>query len=132
MAKKIDVSELASEINSIMQDFVEATEETVDEAVKTASKHAVQQLRNANPPGSGQYSPWSKEYNKSWKVMQTKSDKRYHRKATIYNEKHYRLTHLLEKGHALVNGGRTRAFPHIAQVDEKAQEELMDLIKRGI
>lgn len=131
MAKKIDIDELASEINSIMEDFVDATEETIDEAVKKTSKEALQELRNANPPGSGQFGSW-KEYNKSWKVTQTKTDKRYHRKATIHNEKYYRLTHLLEKGHALVSGGRTRAFPHIAPVAEKAEEELMENIKKGI
>lgn len=41
-----------------------------------------------------------------------------------YNAKHYRLTHLLEFGHAKQNGGRTRAFPHIAEVNDWAQEEV--------
>lgn len=131
MAKKIDVSDLANEINSIMDDFVGATEEVIDEAIKKTSKDALKRLQSANPPGSGEYGSWN-EYNKSWKVMQTKSDKRYHRKATIHNEKHYRLTHLLEKGHALVNGGRTRAFPHILKVEEQAEKELIENIKRGI
>lgn len=131
MAKTVKVDDLADEITKVMKDFANATEETVEKAIKETAKDAVEELRNANPPGSGQYGSW-KEYNKSWKVMQTKSDKRYHRKATIHNEKHYRLTHLLEKGHALVNGGRTRAFPHIAKVDEKAQNELIEKIKKGI
>lgn len=131
MAKTVKVDDLADEITKVMKDFANATEETVEKAIKETAKDAVEELRNANPPGSGQYGSW-KEYNKSWKVMQTKSDKRYHRKATIHNEKYYRLTHLLEKGHALVNGGRTRAFPHIAKVDEKAQNELIEKIKKGI
>lgn len=131
MPNTVKVDNLSKEITKVMKDFVNATEEVVDKAIKETAKDAVEELRNANPPGSGQYGSW-KEYNQSWKVMQTKSDKRYHRKATIHNEKHYRLTHLLEKGHALVNGGRTRAFPHIGKVDEKAQKELIESIKRGI
>lgn len=131
MAKKIQIDDLSKEITSIMKEFANATDESVDKAVKETAKDAVKKLRNANPPGSGEYGSW-KDYNSSWKVMQTKTDKRYHRVATIHNEKHYRLTHLLEKGHALVNGGRTRAFPHIQQVDEQAQKDLIDNIKKGI
>lgn len=131
MAQKINVDDLADEINKVMDAFVNATEETVEKAIKETSKTALNELRNAHPPGSGQYGPWD-EYNKSWKVMQTKTDKRYHRKAVIHNEKKYRLTHLLEKGHALVNGGRTRAFTHIAPVAEKAEKDLLENIKKGI
>ena len=49
-----------------------------------------------------------------------------------YNDKHYQLTHLLEKGHALVNGGRARAFPHIGPVAERAEENLIDNILQFI
>lgn len=44
----------------------------------------------------------------------------------------YRLTHLLENGHALRQGGRTQAFPHIKYGDELAQERMMELSKEAI
>lgn len=131
MSKKIKVDQLTKEIEKALTEFVGVTEEACDKGVRETAKDAVDALHNAHPSGSGKYGSWDK-YNKSWKVMQTKTDKRYHRKATIHNENHYQLTHLLEKGHALVGGGRTQAFPHIAPVAEKCEGELVQNIKKYI
>ncbi len=131
MAKKTSVDNLAKEIEKTLMDFVGVTEEACEKGVSEAARGAVSELRSAHPSGSGQYGSWD-EYNSGWKVMQTKTDKRYHKKATIHNENHYQLTHLLEKGHALVQGGRTRAFPHIAPVDEKYSDLLVNYIKKRI
>ena len=53
----------------------------------------------------------------------------------IENKTEYRLTHLLEFGHAIRRGGRkigdARAFEHIAPVAKKAEENLTkNIIKR--
>jgi hypothetical protein len=131
MSKTIKPDQLAKEIEQALADFAGVTEEACEKGVSETAKDAVQALRSAHPSGSGQYGSWDK-YNKGWKVMQTKTDKRYHRKATIHNATDYQLTHLLEKGHAKVNGGRTRAFPHIAPVAEKCEDELVQNIKKYI
>lgn len=128
---KIKVDQLTKEIEKALTEFVGVTEEACDKGVRETAKDAVQALRNAHPSGSGQYGSWDK-YNSGWRVMQTKTDKRYHRKATIHNATKYRLTHLLEKGHALKNGGRARAFPHIAPVAEKCEDELVQNIRKYI
>lgn len=115
-----------------LKNFEGVTEEACDKGVSETAKTALQELRNAHPSGSGEYGSWDKKYNKGWKVMQTKTDKRYHKKATIHNATDYQLTHLLEKGHALVKGGRTGAFPHIAPVAEKCDDELLKNIRKYI
>lgn len=131
--RKIKVDQLAKEIEKTLTDFIGVTEEACDKGVRETAKDAVQALRTAHPSGSGQYGSWDKSYNRGWKVMQTKTDKRYHRKATIHNETDYQLTHLLEKGHALANGGRARAFPHIAPVAEQCEaDELVRNLKKYI
>lgn len=132
MSKKVKVDNLANEILKALNEYAEFTDEAVDKGVSETAKEAVKELQNAHPSGSGQYGSWDKSYNKGWKVMQTKTDKRYHKKATIHNATDYQLTHLLEKGHALRGGGRTRAFPHIAPVAEKCEDELLKNIKKWI
>lgn len=132
MSKKVTVDELASAIMKELEEFQNVTDEAVEKGVSETAKDAVKELQNAHPSGSGRYGSWDKKYNKGWKVMQTKTDKRYHKKATIHNATDYQLTHLLEKGHALRNGGRTRAFPHIAPVVEKCEDELVKNIKKWI
>lgn len=139
-SKKITVDQLTDEVMEYMKLFADATGEACDKGVSETAKSALSELRNAHPPGSGRYGSWnsnkrekSKGYNKGWRVMQTKTDIRYHKKATIHNETDYQLTHLLEKGHALRNGGRsTKAFPHILPVAEKYEDELVRSIKKYI
>lgn len=132
MSKTIKPDQLAKEIEQALVDFAGVTEEACEKGVSETANEAVQALRNAHPVGSGDYGSWDKRYNKGWKVMQTKTDKRYHRKATIHNATDYQLTHLLEKGHAKVNGGRTRAFPHIAPVADKCESDLIQNIRKHI
>lgn len=132
MSKKVTVNNLASAIMKELEEYRDVTDEAVEKGVSETAKEAVQELRNAHPSGSGRYGSWDEKYNKGWKVMQTKRDKRYHKKATIHNATDYQLTHLLEKGHALRQGGRARAFPHIAPVAEKCEDKLIQNIKKWV
>lgn len=125
--KKVKVDDLSNVILEYLENFKDVTEEAAEKGLSETATTALQQLRNAHPSGSGEYGSWD-EYNKSWKVLKLKRDK----KAVIHNEKHYRLTHLLEKGHATVDGGRTRAFQHIAPVADKCDDELLQNIKKYI
>lgn len=131
MSKKIKVDELSNVIKEYLENFKDVTEEACEEGVLTTADEAVKELRSAHPSGSGDYGSWD-EYNSSWKKRKEKKTKNKGILAIVYNEKHYRLTHLLEKGHATVNGGRTRAFPHIAPVEQKCEENLLRNIKKNI
>lgn len=128
MSKKVKVDNLASAILKELEEYKDFTDEAVDKGVSETAKDAVKKLQNAHPQGSGQYGSWDKSYNKGWTIKKTKRDK----KATVHNATDYQLTHLLEKGHAKVNGGRTRAFPHIAPVAEECEDALIKNIKKYI
>ncbi|MCD8174409.1 MAG: phage portal protein [Phascolarctobacterium sp.] len=44
----------------------------------------------------------------------------------------YQLAHLLEKGHALRQGGRAKAYPHIAPAEEAGETMLVQLIEKAL
>lgn len=127
MSKKIKVDDLSKAIMTELKNYEGVTEEAAWNGVVETSQEAVQELRSAHPSGSGKYGSWEK-YNKGWTVKKTKRDKT----ATVHNATDYQLTHLLENGHALRQGGRTQAFKHIAPVAEKCDGELLKNIKRLI
>jgi len=131
MNTRVSVDDLAKEIEKTLRDYADATEEDCVSGVKKTAKDAVEKLHSAHPHGSGKYGSWDK-YNKGWAVRNEPRKKRKSVLAIVHNKTHYRLTHLLEKGHAKQNGGRTRAFPHIAPVAEEAEKELLENIKREI
>lgn len=122
----IPPEELGSKIKEIMETWGGATESAVHLAINKTAEYAVNELHNAHPSGSGKYSSWS-NYNGGWDVSSLRSG-RYLSK-TVYNSKSAGLTHLLERGHALANGGRAQAFPHIAPVAERCEGLLLDNIR---
>ena len=126
-SQKIKVDDLSKTILEELKNYEGVTEEAAWNGVNETSKEALQELRSAHPAGSGQYGSWN-SYNRGWTAKKTKRDKT----ATIHNATDYQLTHLLEKGHAKVNGGRTRAFPHIAPVAEKCETELLANIRKQL
>lgn len=126
----IQANELTDTIMKALDDFKGQTLETVKNAANFAAKEALSELHNAHPSGSEKYGSWDK-YNNDWAIKDT-STKATSVTVTVYNRKHYRLTHLLEKGHALRQGGRTKAFPHIAPAEETAERTFMNRIKSGI
>ena len=131
---KTSVDNLANEINKALTEFAGVTEEACESGVMDTAQDAVKDLRSAHPTGTngapaGKWGPWT-AYNKGWKIKKQK--RKGETTATIHNATHYRLTHLLEKGHAKVNGGRTQAFPHIAPVAEQAEEDLVKAIKKRV
>lgn len=130
MTEKISVDELSSSIANILEAYQGATEEVLYASTDKTADETVQELHNAHPSGAEQYGSWD-AYNASWK-KNTARQRKGVINSTVYNEKHYRLTHLLENGHAKVGGGRTRAFPHISIAEANAEKRFVEHISQGV
>lgn len=90
------------------------------EAIEEVAKETVTKLKqeSASKFGNGDYAKgWTKKSEK----------KRLNTVITIYGKKPtYALAHLLENPHAKRGGGRTTGNPHIAPINDWAQDEAFD------
>lgn len=131
MAKRIGILNLDSTIEKILDQYGKDAYKVMDSAVDEVANQATDKLKAVQFKTGG-------EYSRSW-VCDKEPSGRYATQRVIHNEEHYRLTHLLEKGHVIKNGrsritgksyGRTAAYPHIAPVEEWAKAELPKTVER--
>lgn len=101
---------ISNELNAYSMDL----SQVIVSVAKEVGKEALEMLKSISPKDTPDY------YSK-WR-MQIKSTQEMAVMLVIYNKK-YQLTHLLEFGHASVNGGRASAEPHIARVQDWINKE---------
>lgn len=121
----IQPEKLTDEIQKILDEYGDEARAALNEAISETAKEAQTQLRSKNMGRK----LW-KKYPKGWSV-QIKAG-RLDVEGIVYNKDHYRLTHLLEFGHATRNGGRTKAFPHIAEVNAFAQKDVLERLREKL
>lgn len=121
----IQPEKLTDEIQKILDEYGDEAKAALAEAISETAKEAQTQLRQKN-----QGRKLWKKYPKGWSV-QIKAG-RLDVEGIVYNKDHYRLTHLLEFGHATRNGGRTKAFPHIAEVNAFAQKDVLERLREKL
>lgn len=134
MAKRIKPIDLDSTVAKLLNEYGEKVYDVLSDCVKEVSDEAVEKLQSVSSFAPGGHP--SGAYSKDWKQEEVKVG-RLATKRVVHNEEHYRLTHLLEKGHVSKNGthrtfGRVAAYPHIAPVNEWANEELPRLVERKL
>lgn len=114
--------DLSAEIKALLAEYGEEVTEALQEVVPKVAKEAVKRLKKESP-GDG-------NYHKGWTQ---KTDKgRLGISSVVYNAKTPGLPHLLEYGHALRNGGRSRPIVHIKPVEEWASEEVVREIEEAL
>ena len=122
MSRNYKPSEIDKVVTEELDAFANACTEDIHEAAVAAAKWANKELK-AKSPGQG-------DYHTEWRVEKQKL--RTGTKTTVYNKKLYMLSHLLEHGHAKVNGGRTRALEFIAPINDQAAKKFENELKRRV
>lgn len=114
------MSDWHEELSKVLEGYAGRISEVLDRAAEKAAKNTVKRLKALSPRRTGKYAS-------SWGQKAEGKDSRI-----IYNRERYQLTHLLEYGHAKVNGDRVAPRPHIAEAERAAVSEFVDLVKKGV
>lgn len=124
----MDVNQLAAAIERELQSYSDIVSEKIGEAVETVANEVNDEIKRRvtfkQPTG---------KYVKAFRIKKINTgSKQNHGRVWHVNGPHYRLTHLLENGHALRSGGRARAFQHIKYGEELADRRMQELSEKAV
>lgn len=122
---KADAGNLADVIMKELREYRELANEEMEEIAKEVAAEGRKKLKATSPRGSGSRKG---HYADGWSVKAVKYGNGKF-SFTIHNRKKPGLTHLLEKGHQLQQGGRAKAYPHIKKVEEWCNKEYERRVK---
>ena len=115
-------SDLMAELQNYSQDITDNMKKSIDVVGKEVNATIKEHVTFK---GSG-------EYVKSFRVAKTHEDFYSKTKTWYVAAPHYRLTHLLEKGHAMPQGGRSKAYPHIKYGADLAEKRMLELAEEAV
>lgn len=115
MSKKVGVMNFDAECRKALSDFGIEAHETIDELVPDAADIALKMIKSNSKKRTGAYAKdWAKKKDRAWG---------YGTSYIIYNRKHYRVAHLLEKDHVFRGpNGKVTASWHGDGVIEDAND----------
>lgn len=122
--KKIQIDDLTDTVMKELNEYKKITADNLKKEVKKTGNKIKNEIQKNAPVKSG-------AYKKSWKVK-TINERVNSLNLVVHSSNRYQLSHLLEFGHALRNGGRSKANPHIKQAEELGIKEFEENIKRII
>ena len=155
---QVKVEEMAKALVQQLDEYSAITAEEMRKAVLATGKDVKAYIKKVAP----KHVPTDKElkYGKYKErkpgkyagsfVVTTWEEDAFNTQVAVYSKKQYMLTHLLENGHAIVTGGRTKSghykkkggeytgkvvgqvkgIPHLSKADELARKELMEQLEK--
>jgi len=123
MADLINIDDFASYIAEAVREYTEDVTSAIGAEVKNTADLVLAEVKRLAPKHTGEY---ARTFVKTDKSLPG------NRKYVVWNKKHYRRVHLLEYGHAKVDGGRVRAYPHLDPAHRTYGLTMPDRIKEII
>lgn len=120
----VSIDGLADAIMEELSNYSEEVAEQIKKDVKKVANKCKKEIQANAPKDRG-------EYASGWKVkvaFESPNDIRM----VIHNAKMPGLPHLLENGHAKVNGRRVAGIPHIKPAELNAEKELLGRVKVAV
>ena len=124
MAVTISPEDLSDAVQAALEEYGDLAKEVTRDTVRKVAKTCRQEIRAASPRKTERYA-------KGWRISETVSPNG-DVSETVYNSAAPNLTHLLENGHAKVNGGRVEGKAHIAPAERQAEANLLEGLEREL
>lgn len=123
----IKIDNLYKEVAKAMTEYSEGMSTEIKKIIENVAKETNETIKNHIG-----FKSRTGGYIKHFKIK-TVFENEYGKRMVWYvASPDYRLTHLLEYGHAKRNGGRTRAYPHIKYGADFAAKNTMERIEELI
>ena len=129
-ASKAYVGGLSEAIADIINEYGAAARKTLGDVIPEVAKDIVKQIQN-NIDTAGIGDGRTGKYAKGWKVAVSKNPYG-ETTATVYQGSYPGLPHLLEYGHALRGGGRSKQMEHIKPAEEWAEAGIVKRVKEAL
>lgn len=117
----VKVEDLAAAIADELENYRQEVTDGLKREIKSVAKECKSEIQQSAPILTGRY-------RKGWQDKVAYEDDEDVR-VTVRNRTDYQLTHLLEYGHAKVNGGRVEGHPHIGPAEQNAEKKLLKRVK---
>lgn len=132
---KIDPVDFGPVVSGILQAYSEDVTKTqtaaFDEIANNAKEKVVEAARKQSTVADTGHD-WH-QYISAFQIVKETDTKTGTTRIVCVKGPQYRLTHLLENGHALRSGGRTRKFPHFVDgqeyLDKEAEKVLINKLE---
>lgn len=124
MSTTIKSEQLRDAIMEALSDYRNEVNEGMRKAIKKQANEDVRELKTTSPKKTGKYAAgWAQ------KVVENNASTY---DVVVYNKAKPSLTHLLENGHAKVNGGFVPGIQHIKPVEEESNDKILEKVEEII